>query len=284
MNITILQNEQEVAERGADIVSHQLALKPASVLGLPTGVTPLQMYRSLVQRCQAKDVSFANAKTFMLDEYVGMDRNASQSYSHYMQTRFFNRIDINQSKTHALYFARQSDFQAISADYEDRIQNSGGIDLQILGLGVDGELGFNEPGSSFASRTRVVQLSERGLKQVPRAHREIGLAATMGLRTIRESRHVLLMATGSHKAKAVRAALEGPMNTDCPASCLQFHNNLTVLLDEAAAKELTYKALHEIQYQWRLRNLATLDSSNATTESRPAESQVKAVYPLANAA
>lgn len=277
MNIIILQNEHEVAERGADIVSRQLVLKPNSVLGLPTGVTPLQMYRSLVQRCQAKEVSFADAKTFMLDEYVGMDRNASQSYSHCMQTRFFNRIDINQSKTHGLFFAKQSDFQAISADYEERIQSSSGIDLQILGLGVDGEIGFNEPGSSFASRTRVVQLSERGLKQVPRAHREIGLAATMGLRTIRDSRHILLMATGSHKAKAVRAALEGPMNVDCPASCLQFHNNLTVLLDEAAAKELTYKALHEIQYQWRLKTVAASENTSPETE-------VRAIYPLANAA
>lgn len=279
MNIIILKNEIEVAERGADIVSHQLTTKPASVLGLAAGITPVKMYRSLVERVQAGQLSFADAKTFMLDEYVGVDANNPQSYSHFMQQKFYDLIDINPSKTHSLLCADQADFYQLTRDYEQRIQRSGGIDLQILSVGVDGDVGFNEAGSSFASHTRVVQLGESALKRVPRAHRTRGLAATMGLRTIRDAHHIVLMATGSHKAKAIKAALEGPMTVSCPASCLQFHNNVTVLLDEAAARDLDQKEFHQSRYQQRLHLLGT--SGVDASANDDVATEVKAIYPAA---
>lgn len=276
MNIIILNNEIEVAERGADIVSHQLASKSNSVLGLAAGLTPVRMYRTLVSRYQAGELSFADAKTFMLDEYVGLEAGSPQSYNHFMQTRFYDLIDINPSKTHSLHCAEDADFYQLSTDYDQRIQRSGGIDLQILGLGVDGDVGFNEAGSSFASRTRVVKLGDAALKRIPRARRETGLAATMGLSTIRGARHILLMATGSHKAKAVKAALENPMSVSCPASCLQFHNNVTVLLDEAAARDLELKAQHKSRFNQRLELLGE-DPGTSTVG-------IKAIYPAACAA
>lgn len=275
MNIIILKNEAEVAERGADIVSHQLATKPSSVLGLAAGVTPVKMYRSLVSRFQAGEVSFASAKTFMLDEYVGVDKSNPHSYSHFMHSRFFDLIDIKKSKTHSLCYSDTADHNYMGADYEERIQKSGGIDLQILGMGTKGDIGFNEAGSSFASRTRIVRLEQESLRRVPRVLRGLGLAATMGLKTIRDSQHILLMATGSHKAEAVRRALEGQMTTSCPASCLQFHNNVTVLLDEAAARELANRRSHEEQYQNRLELLSQFGSKTYG---------IKALYPSANLA
>ena len=276
MNIIILNNEIEVAERGADIVSHQLANKSNSVLGLAAGLTPVKMYRTLVNRYRTGELSFADAKTFMLDEYVGVEAGNPQSYSHFMQTRFFNLIDINPSKTHALHCPEDADFHQLTANYDERIQRSGGIDLQILGLGVDGDVGFNEAGSSFASRTRVVKLGDAALKRIPRAHRQNGMAATMGLNTIRDAQHILLMATGSHKAKAVKTALENPMSVDCPASCLQFHNNVTVLLDEAAAQDLELKSIHKSRFMQRLRLLGE-DPGTSTVG-------IKAIYPAAYAA
>ena len=281
MNIIILPTETEVAERGADLVSRQLQRKADSVLGLASGITPVKMYRELVVRFRKGEISFARSKTFQLDEYVGLEKSNAHSYSYFMQTRFFNQIDIVNSNTHSLTCGVDADFTRIGAEYDDNIDAAGGIDLQILGMGSDGHIGFNDPGASFASRTRVVQLSESALRRIPRAHRELGLATTMGLRTIREARHILLVATGGHKAAAVKNALEGPMSVLCPASCLQFHSNVTVLLDEEAARDLELKDTHKARFQGRMRLLEASIPAFDTRHVAQREIAINAIYPTA---
>ncbi len=281
MNIIILNSEEEVAARGADLVSHQLASKPDSVLGLSAGVNSIKMYRELVDRYRQGDTSFAHARTFSLDEYLGLKRIDPRSYSYYLQTRFFNQIDINLSNTHSLNCAIDAGMESLGFDYEDKIDTNGGIDLQVLGLGIDGHIGFNDPGSTFASRTRVVKLTESALKRIPRAHRSMGLAATMGLRTIREAKHIVLLASGSHKAAAIRKALEGEMSVLCPASCLQMHSNVTVLIDEAAARELKLKANYKAQHQDRLRLLNTTETRESEEPQIIEEQDIRAIYPRA---
>lgn len=275
MNIIILNSEEDVAVRGADLVSHQLASKPDSTLGLSAGINSIKMYRELINRYRQGSVSFACARTFNLDEYIGLNRVDPRSYGYYLQTRFFNQIDINASNTHSLNCAIDSDIESLGFDYEDRIDANGGIDLQVLGLGTDGHIGFNDPGGTFASRTRVVKLTESALKRVPRAHRSMGLGATMGLRTIREAKHILLLASGTHKAAAIRSALEREMSIRCPASCLQMHSNVTVLLDEAAARDLEMKDDYQAKHLNRLRLLGESKTGGKASEER----DIRDIYP-----
>jgi glucosamine-6-phosphate deaminase len=214
------------------------------VLGLPTGSSPLGVYRNLIDACGKKDVSFANVVTFNMDEYLGLDGNHPQSYRRFMKDNFFSSIDIPPENTHLLY-GMASDGNAECASYEEAIKAAGGIELFMGGIGGNGHIAFNEPGSSLMSRTRVVALNEETRAANARffdgdAARVPSRALTVGIGTVMDAREVLILASGRQKAKALEAAVEGGVSHWCPLSCLQLHPNAIIVCDEEAASELKY--------------------------------------------
>ncbi|PTY38046.1 glucosamine-6-phosphate deaminase [Saccharospirillum sp. MSK14-1] len=241
MQIVILDTPEAVANYGADQFVARLQKKPQAVLGLATGSTPIALYRELIRRYQAGDVSFAQARSFNLDEYLGLDGDHPQSYRHFMNAELFSQIDIDLAHTQVPDGAADDPLAACEA-YETAIKNAGLIDLQLLGIGRNGHIGFNEPSSSLASRTRVKTLTPDTVEANKRFFKpdefQPNLAITMGIGTIMEARHILLLATGESKAEAIREAVEGPVAARCPASILQMHPRATLVLDRAAARGL----------------------------------------------
>jgi glucosamine-6-phosphate deaminase len=222
-----------------------LQRKPDAVLGLATGSSPLLLYRELARRHEAGEVSFRSARAFLLDEYVGLAPDHSQRYRNVIRREFEEHVDFAAGALQGPD-GGASDISAACAGYEKAIADAGGIDLQLLGVGSDGHVAFNEPGSSLASRTRVKTLTAQtradnaryfgSIDEVPRH------VLTQGLGTIAESRHLLLLAAGRRKSGAVRAMVEGPVAAMCPASLLQLHPHATVILDEEAAEGLQLAA------------------------------------------
>lgn len=247
MRVVILESPQQVSQRAADIVCQAIARKAACVLGFATGGTPLETYRELVARHRAGRIHFNAVTTFNLDEYVGLPREHEQSYDHFMRAHLFEQADFQLERCH-LPDGMSRDLRAACEQYETLIEQAGGIDLQLLGIGVDGHIAFNEPGSSLASRTRIKALSEQTRRDNARFFASIDdvpkLAITVGVGTILDAKHVLLLATGSHKASAVRAFIEGPVTAQVPASALQLHPRVSVLLDNEAAGWLTRAAYY----------------------------------------
>jgi len=250
MYVTVVRGEQEVARRAADLVVAEMRQHANPVLGLATGSTPIPLYRELIRRHREEGLDFSTCITFNLDEYVGLGPDHPQSYRRFMNEHLFNHININPKNTH-VPDGTITDLDAIERfcqEYERQIKDVGGIDLQILGIGANGHIGFNEPGSSLGSLTRIKTLTTKtrrdnarffgSLDQVPR------YAITMGIGTILNARKVLLLATGKNKADAVAAALEGPVSSACPASALQLHRYATFVLDEDAAAKLTLEGYH----------------------------------------
>jgi glucosamine-6-phosphate deaminase len=250
MEVVILNNADEVAAHGEALVEAMLRVKPRAVFGFATGSTPIALYRRLAERHREGALSFRDATSFNLDEYLGIAPDNPQSYRAYMQREFFDRVDIDPANTYLPECAPGEDPQQVGPRYEKRIREAGGIDLQILGIGHNGHIGFNEPSSSLASRTRVKTLSRRTLEANGRlfAPGEVQprLAITMGIATIMEARRILLLATGAAKAAAVAGLVEGPVTAMCPASALQWHERVTVLLDEAAAAQLRYREYYDL--------------------------------------
>jgi glucosamine-6-phosphate deaminase len=248
MRIVILPDAKSVSQRAADIFCALIKACPDAVLGLATGSTPLATYNELVRRNRAGEISFAQITTFNLDEYVGLKRQHSQSYYSFMHQNFFSLVDINPSNCF-LPEGEAEDLALECQHYEELIDEVGGIDLQVLGIGTDGHIAFNEPGSSLASRTRIKALTEQtridnsrffnSIDEVPR------VAITMGVGTILEADHVLMLATGESKASAVRDFVEGPITSMVPASALQLHPKVTVLLDASAASQLTRRDYYD---------------------------------------
>ncbi|MBV2130123.1 glucosamine-6-phosphate deaminase [Arsukibacterium indicum] len=241
MQIVILPTADDVAAYGAELYIKQLTNKPDSVLGLATGSTPLALYRLLIQACQQQRLSFARAKTFNLDEYLGLAGDHPQSYRFFMQQHLFDAIDILPANT-AVPDGNATDPFKACQQYEQQITDAGGIDLQLLGLGRNGHIGFNEPSSGLRSRTRVKTLTPATIADNARFFQpgeyQPHLSITMGIGTILDARKVLLLATGANKADAVQAMIEGPLTAACPASALQFHQQAIVVLDEDAAAKL----------------------------------------------
>ena len=241
MEVVILPGEGEITALAADAVCTLLNRKPGAVLGLATGSSPLSTYRELIARHRRGEVSFAGARAFLLDEYVGLPDDHPQRYRSVIREELERHVDFADGAVSGPDGGAE-DLVAACAGYESAIADCGGVDLQLLGLGTDGHVAFNEPGSSLASRTRIKTLTERTRAdnarffasdaEVPRH------VLTQGLGTIREARHLLLVATGSAKAAAVAAMVEGPVSAFCPASVLQLHPHATVLVDEAAAERL----------------------------------------------
>lgn len=241
MEVIIQPDATAVSKIAARIFQAQLDRKPTSVLGLATGSTPLGLYRELIALAQADQINFSRATTFNLDEYVGLGPEHPQSYAYFMRENLFRHINIPAASTHIPDGLAKNIPQHCEA-YEDSIKRAGGIDIQLLGIGSDGHIGFNEPSSSLSSRTRIKTLTPRTIAdnarffgseaEVPRH------VVTMGVGTIMEARKCVVLALGSGKADAVAAMVEGPVTADCPASILQMHQVCTLIVDEAAAAKL----------------------------------------------
>ena len=248
MKILIFSNKTRAVRTTAELIAARVAGQPKSVLGLATGGTMLDVYRDLITIARANGISFADATTFNLDEYIGLSPSHPASYHSYMQECLFSHVDLQPERTH-LPKGDTGDDDAEAQRYEDLIASVGGIDLQLLGIGQNGHIGFNEPSSSLASRTRVKTLTASTHvanapyfdtpEQMPK------LALTMGVGTILESRECVLLATGANKADAVAAMVEGPVTASCPASVLQFHRKVTVILDQDAASKLMMRDYYQ---------------------------------------
>ena len=242
MNITILPDYEQLSIRAADFFVRCLQANPSAVLGLATGSTPLGVYQQLMVHSQSGNIDFSQVTTFNLDEYVGLHPDHPQSYYSFMQREFFQHLTVPPAHIY-IPSGVETDFGTYCQWYEDQITHSGGIDLQILGIGTDGHIAFNEPGTALGSRTHLTDLDPRTIsdnarffdsaEDVPRR------AITMGVATIMDAREIILLATGENKAAAVRDAIEGPVGSDCTASALQNHPKITFLLDPAAASLLT---------------------------------------------
>ncbi|MET0701501.1 MAG: glucosamine-6-phosphate deaminase [Mycobacterium sp.] len=240
MEVLIRQQESECGVTVADIVDRAVRAG-ASTLGLATGSSPLSVYRELIRRHRDEGLTFKAAQAFLLDEYVGLPPSHPQSYAHVIRDEFTDHVDIDGDRVHGPDGVADDIFAA-AAQYDTLITELGPVDVQLLGIGVNGHIGFNEPGSSLGSRTRVATLTEQtrqdnarffdSVDDVPRH------VITQGLGTIGAARHLVLIATGTHKAVAVAAAIEGAVTASCPASILQLHPHVTVVLDEAAASQL----------------------------------------------
>lgn len=255
----VIADEYTLAELAADAIERLLRTEAAPVIGLATGSSPLRIYDELTTRHKNEGLSFAHAQAFMLDEYVGIADDHPQRYRNVIDTEIATRVDFAEGAVHGPD-GSADDLAAASADYERKIVGAGGIDLQILGIGTDGHVAFNEPGSSLASRTRVKSLTQQtridnarffdgDVEQVPK------LCLTQGMGTIMEAKHLVLVATGGNKAEAVHQMIEGPISAMWPATVLQMHQHVTVLLDEAAASRLQlgdyYRHAYENKPEWQ---------------------------------
>lgn len=242
MKVVILDDAAAVARYGADLIREQLRNKPDSVLGLATGSTPLSLYRELIKSNQRGEISFAGVRTFNLDEYMDLPADHRQSYRFFMDREFFDHIDIRLQDTRVPPGDADNPISACR-EYEEAIQAAGGIDLQLLGIGRNGHIGFNEPTSCLTSRTRIKTLTRETIEDNARFFSEgesqPQLAITMGIGTIMEARLIVLLATGASKASAIRNMVEGPVSAWCPASALQMHPATVVIIDEDAAGGLT---------------------------------------------
>jgi glucosamine-6-phosphate deaminase len=237
----ILEDEAAVAGFVAHLVTERLAAEPRLVLGLATGQTFMAVYQRLVGAFGRRAVSFAEATSFNLDEYAGLPAGHPASYRAFMRRCLFDHVDLDLARTH-LPDGRAADLDAEAESYEAAIRAAGGIGLQLLGIGENGHIGFNEPGAAFSSRTRVVTLDASTRKANSRffpAGEEVPeRALTMGVATILEAREIVLAATGARKAAAIQAALAGPVRPVCPASVLRRHARTTIVCDKAAASRL----------------------------------------------
>lgn len=258
MEVVILNGSKQIARLAADAVEDLLRRKPDAVLGLATGSTPLPVYDELAARHERDGLDFSRASGFALDEYVGLPPGHPESYREVVRREFTNRVNIRPENVHGPDGAA-ADVPAACRAYEEAIVAAGGVDLQILGVGTDGHIAFNEPGSSFASRTRIKSLLEQTRRDNARFFSSLAdvphHVLTQGLGTIMDARHVILLATGARKAQAVRDFMEGPVAAICPASILQFHPHATVLLDEAAASALKladfYRHTYDHKPSWQ---------------------------------
>jgi glucosamine-6-phosphate deaminase len=241
MEVVMQPSAAAAVEFVVEIIAAELRTNPAAVLGLATGRTMEPVYAQLVQLRRQTGLSFAACRTFNLDEYLGLASTDARSFRDYMNQHLFSQVDIAPGNTHVPNGCAQNP-EAECASYERSIAAAGGIDLQLLGIGLTGHVGFNEPKTDFASRTRVTVLAPETLEQnadsFGGAHQVPHLAVTMGIGTILDCRRCILLATGSAKAEIIAKAIEGPVTSDVPASALQLHPNFIVVLDQSAGSKL----------------------------------------------
>jgi glucosamine-6-phosphate deaminase len=259
MEVVILADAKEIGCVAADAIAALLESKPDAVLGLATGSSPLAIYDELAARYEAGEISFRQARAFTLDEYVGLPADHPQRYRTVIEDVFVSRVDFVPGAVEGPA-GLATDIPAACAAYENAIRAAGGVDLQILGIGTDGHIAFNEPGSSLASRTRIKTLTRQTRLDNARFFDDDVDAVpthclTQGLATIMAARHVILVATGRGKAEAVHQLTEGAVSALWPATILQHHPHATVLLDDAAARRLQlvdyYRETYRSKPEWQ---------------------------------
>lgn len=240
MKIIRVKDYEELSKMAAEIVADRVRNKPDACLGLATGSTPLGMYQNLIEMYQKGEISFKDVKTYNLDEYCGLEKTHPQSYFTYMHKKFFDHIDISENNIN-LPEGDTDNHEEACMRYNEQLNNDQ-IDLQILGIGGNGHIGFNEPGTPFAQETFVVKLAEKTRNDNKRFFNSIDevpeFAITMGIKNILQAKEILLLASGKGKAEAIKKLVEGEMTVDFPASALKEHANVTVIIDEEAASLL----------------------------------------------
>jgi glucosamine-6-phosphate deaminase len=249
MLLVLKPNSAELGREAARMVANAVRRNPALRMGLATGSTMLAMYQELVRLHQRESLDFSKVITFNLDEYLGLSSNHPQSFHKFMQENFFAHVDVDPSNIHIPDGSIKGNYEQYCASYEEAIRNAGGIDLQILGIGRNGHVGFNEPTSSLGSRTRLKVLSKETIEDNRKffaSEDEIPQCAiTMGIGTILESKRILLLATGSSKAAAIAKAIEGPLTASVTASALQLHSDVTFIIDREAGAELRQQEYYQ---------------------------------------
>ena len=237
MNIIRAKDYQDMSRKAANIISAQIIMKPDCVLGLATGSTPVGTYRQLIEWYEKGDLDFSRVSTVNLDEYRGLTHIDPQSYYYFMQENLFDHVNIDKAATH-VPDGTNPDAADACAKHEQIIKSLGGIDLQLLGLGNNGHIGFNEPGAAFEKETHLVDLAESTIRANARFFTSIDevpkQAYTMGIRTIMQAKKILVVVSGEGKADIVSRAVFGPVTPEVPASILQMHPDVTVVCDEAA--------------------------------------------------
>ncbi|BDZ49180.1 glucosamine-6-phosphate deaminase [Frondihabitans sucicola] len=251
MEIIILPTPEDVGRVAADLISSVVKAKPTAVLGLATGSSPLDIYHSLATRVAAGELDVSQASGFALDEYVGIPLEHPESYAAVIARDVVGPLGMDPAKVR-VPDGRALDIEAATAEYDAAIAAAGGVDIQILGIGANGHIGFNEPTSSFASRTRIKTLAPETRAANARFFDDPAdvptHCLTQGLGTILDAHRVVLVAQGAGKAAAIAAAVEGPLSAMCPGSALQLHQHATIVIDEAAAAELTLSEYYKYTY------------------------------------
>ncbi len=234
---------KDMSRQAANLISAQIIMKPDSVLGLATGSTPIGLYERLVKRCKKGDLDFSRITSVNLDEYKGLSPNNEQSYRYFMNDNLFDHVNIQKARTFVPDGTEENEEKACK-DYDEIIAQVGGIDLQLLGLGRNGHIGFNEPSDSFPKGTHCVSLTQSTIEANQRFFEKATdvptKAYTMGIGTIMQARKIVLVASGTDKAEALAAALCGPITPQVPASILQLHPDVHVFADEDALKDVKF--------------------------------------------
>ncbi len=248
MEVIIYPTYDEISKAAAAVVAETVNNKPNAVLGLATGSTPLGLYKELIRMHREEGLDFSHVTTFNLDEYVGLSPDHDQSYHYFMDENFFKHVNVPPENVHVPSGTTQN-YRAFCEWYEDRIDECGGIDVQVLGIGSDGHIAFNEPGSSLGSRTRIKTLAKQTIEDNARffeSKEDVPIyAITMGVGTILEADKLLLLANGANKAAAIGAAVEGPVSVACTASALQLHPDSVIMIDQKAAENLKMREYYE---------------------------------------
>lgn len=243
MKIIITEDYEKMSIAAADFISQEINRKPNLVLGLATGSTPLKTYEHLIKKYEEGKIDFASVTTFNLDEYIGVKPENQHSYHYYMNKNLFDMVNVKKENIN-IPNGNAEDIEIESAEYEKKIEKHGGIDLQILGIGRNGHIGFNEPDNIFSKATGPVRLKESTIQANTRFfERKEDVptrAISMGIRTIMQSEKILLLASGEKKANAIAKTICGEIDPHVPASVLQLHRDVTIIIDKAAAAELEF--------------------------------------------
>lgn len=241
MRIIYADNYNDMSKKAASMLASQVILKPNSVLGLATGGTPIGMYKRIIELYKNGEIDFSKVKSFNLDEYYGMDSENEESYHYYMMNNLFNYINIKSENINILD-GKTEDVEKECFDYEEKIKEAGGIDIQVLGIGVNGHIGFNEPDVDFKAKTHLVKLNGKTIESNSRffnsASQVPKFALSMGIKTIMQSKSIILLASGREKADAIEKTINGKICPEIPASILQLHNNVNIIVDKDAARKL----------------------------------------------
>jgi glucosamine-6-phosphate deaminase len=245
MLVILKRNDEEISRQAAQLIASAVQKKPALRLGLATGGTMIGVYKHLVRLHKEGALDFSRVITFNLDEYLGLPASHSQSFHHFMQEHFFAHVNAEPGNIHIPDGTIRGNYEQYCAEYEKEIRKTGGIDLQLLGIGRNGHIGFNEPTSSLGSRTRLKVLNQETLddnsKFFAPGEESPRCAITMGIGSILEAHKILLLATGASKAAAIAKSIEGPVTSAVPASALQLHPEVTFIIDDPAAAQLTQR-------------------------------------------